>query len=114
MSSGVLHQPVNLPANQPKQFYRGGEAIAALRGGTSGDFGPEDWVASTTTLYGRSDAGLTTLPNGVLLRDAVEADPLGWLGADPAAKFGAADRELLAQRFRQLGPLADQIRSPLS
>jgi mannose-6-phosphate isomerase len=96
VSSGVLHQPVNLPANQPKQFYRGGEAIAALRGGTTGDFGPEDWVASTTTLYGRSDAGLTTLPNGVLLRDAVEADPTGWLGPEHVAKFGA-DTALLVK-----------------
>jgi mannose-6-phosphate isomerase len=96
VSSGVLHQPVNLPANQPKQFYRGGDAIAALRGGTSGDFGPEDWVASTTTLFGRSDAGLTTLPNGILLRDAVEADPTGWLGPDHVAKFGA-DTALLVK-----------------
>ncbi|KOV78933.1 mannose-6-phosphate isomerase [Nocardia sp. NRRL S-836] len=85
-----------MPANQPKQFYRGGEAIAALRGGASADFGPEDWVASTTTLFGRADAGLTTLPNGVLLRDAVAADPDGWLGADHVAKFGA-DTALLVK-----------------
>ena len=40
--------PVRLPANQPPRFYRGGPAIAALRGGPALDFGPEDWVASTT------------------------------------------------------------------
>lgn len=96
MSTGDVHQPVELPANQPKQFYRGGEAIAALRGGESADFGPEDWVASTTTLFGRSDAGLSTLPDGLLLRDAVKADPDGWLGADHVATFGA-DTALLVK-----------------
>lgn len=52
-------EPVALPANQPEQFYRGGAAIADLRGG--GDdraFGPEDWVASTTTRFGQARAGL--------------------------------------------------------
>lgn len=85
--------PVRLPANQPAQFYRGGAAIAALRGaaadsGDSGDtedtagsdFGPEDWVASTTARFGQDRAGLTTLPGGGSLRAAVHADPAGWLG----------------------------------
>ncbi|MFE3782788.1 mannose-6-phosphate isomerase, partial [Amycolatopsis sp. NPDC059090] len=30
-------EPVALPANQPPQFYRGGDAIAALRGATGTD-----------------------------------------------------------------------------
>ncbi|WNV90099.1 mannose-6-phosphate isomerase [Umezawaea sp. Da 62-37] len=94
MSSG--DRPVVLPANQPKQFYRGGASIAALRGDASADFGPEDWVASTTTLYGRDDAGLSTLPDGTLLRDAVAADPTGWLGAEHVAEFGA-DTALLVK-----------------
>jgi mannose-6-phosphate isomerase len=89
--------PIELPANQPKQFYRGGASIAALRGDNdAGDYGPEDWVASTTTLYGRDDAGLSALPDGRLLRDAVAADPEAWLGAAHVAEFGA-DTALLVK-----------------
>lgn len=94
MSSG--DRPVALPANQPRQFYRGGASIAALRGDVSADFGPEDWVASTTTLYGRDDAGLSVLPDGTLLRDAVAADPTAWLGERHVAEFGA-DTALLVK-----------------
>lgn len=106
-------RPLLLPSNQPKQFYRGGASIAALRGlpaeaaeaavgtaeartpaeaatGTgSTTFGPEDWVASTTSLFGKAPAGLTVLPDGRLLRDAVAADPRGWLGSEHAAVLGA-------------------------
>jgi mannose-6-phosphate isomerase len=122
--------PLPLPANQPRQFYRGGASIAALRGlpaeaadttaeaanGTAEarppaevanttaearppaeaanttaaiGFGPEDWVASTTSLFGRAPAGLTVLPDGRLLRDAVAADPEGWLGPEHTAALGA-------------------------
>ncbi|WP_216215813.1 class I mannose-6-phosphate isomerase [Amycolatopsis aidingensis] len=85
-------EPVALPANQPPQFYRGGESIAALRAadGDPGAFGPEDWVASTTTLFGQETAGLSLLPDGRWLRDAVRADPRGWLGAEHAAAFAGS------------------------
>ncbi|HEV8556936.1 MAG TPA: class I mannose-6-phosphate isomerase [Actinophytocola sp.] len=73
--------PVRLPANQPPRFYRGGASIAALRGTSTVEFGPEDWVASCTTLYGESEAGLSALPDGRRLRDAVRAEPEHWLGA---------------------------------
>ncbi|NIH78919.1 class I mannose-6-phosphate isomerase [Amycolatopsis viridis] len=81
--------PIKLPANQPAQFYRGGAAIAALRGvsGPDSAFGPEDWVASTTTRFGQEEAGLTRLPDGRWLRDAVRADPESWLGAEHVAAF---------------------------
>lgn len=83
-------RPVALPANQPRRFYRGGEAIAALRGdGRPMAFGPEDWVASCTTLHGEHAIGLTTLPGGELLRDAVAAHPGDWLGDAHMAAFGA-------------------------
>ncbi|WP_433264418.1 class I mannose-6-phosphate isomerase [Actinosynnema sp. CS-041913] len=92
----MSNQPVALPANQPKQFYRGGAAIAALRGDPEADYGPEDWVASTTTLFGQDEAGLTRLPDGRWLRDAVRADPASWLGAEHVAEFGA-DTALLVK-----------------
>jgi len=85
-------KPVALPPNQPRQFYRGGQAIAAFRAGNAGatgDFGPEDWVASATTLFGQ-DAGLSTLPDGATLRDAIAADPVAYLGAAHAAVYGTS------------------------
>ncbi|QTR01787.1 class I mannose-6-phosphate isomerase [Saccharothrix algeriensis] len=88
--------PVALAANQPEQFYRGGAAIAALRGDPAADAGPEDWVASTTTLFGQDRAGLTRLPDGRWLRDAVRADPVAWLGPEHVAAFGA-DTALLVK-----------------
>lgn len=75
-------RPVRLPANQPPRFYRGGAAIAALRGTPDVEYGPEDWVASCTTLYGEVSAGLSTLPDGKWLRDAIRADPEPWLGPE--------------------------------
>lgn len=101
ISAGAPREPLRLPANRPAHFYRGGAAITALRGteatGRAGHpdaapdeeaYAPEDWVASTTNLFGRAPAGLTRLPDGRWLRDAVEADPPGWLGPDHVARFG--------------------------
>lgn len=81
-------RPVRLPANQPDRFYRGGAAIAQLRGTAVREFGPEDWVASCTTLHGSPDVGLTALPDGRLLRDAVAEHADNWLGAPHLARFG--------------------------
>ncbi|GAA3461622.1 class I mannose-6-phosphate isomerase [Saccharothrix longispora] len=89
-------QPVPLAANQPRQFYRGGAAIAALRNDVGAGGGPEDWVASTTTRFGKDEAGLSRLPDGRWLRDAVAADPVTWLGAEHAAEFGG-DTALLVK-----------------
>lgn len=90
--------PVLLPANQPPdRFYRGGPGIAAFRGErgapSAGDHVPEDWVASVTTQAGETAVGLTTLPATTaggerLLRSAIAADPLGWLGPAHVAAFG--------------------------
>jgi mannose-6-phosphate isomerase len=86
----VSVEPIRLPANQPPQFYLGGDAIAALRGMSTADsrFGPEDWVASTTTQFGKDTGGLTRLPNGSWLRDSVHADPQAWLGAKHVEAYG--------------------------
>jgi mannose-6-phosphate isomerase len=83
-------RPVRLPANQPERFYRGGAAIAALRGDPEArEFGPEDWVASCTTMHGERDLGLSRLPDGGLLRDAVTTHADDWLGAAHLARYGA-------------------------
>lgn len=83
-------RPVVLPANQPAdRFYAGGRQIAEFRGsGRSASHEPEDWVASTTAVFGQEPVGLTVLPDGRLLRDAIAADPVAWLGERHVATFG--------------------------
>ncbi|RJQ90003.1 class I mannose-6-phosphate isomerase [Amycolatopsis panacis] len=82
--------PIRLPANQPPQFYRGGDAIARLRGASGSDskFGPEDWVGSVTTMFGQETNGLTRLPSGLWLREAVRGNAAAWLGERHVAKLG--------------------------
>jgi mannose-6-phosphate isomerase len=80
-----------LPPNPIRHFYRGGPAIAQLRGiDVGGDHSPEEWIGSATTLFGEAERGLSRLPDGTLVRDALAADPEGWLGAEHAARFGAS------------------------
>jgi mannose-6-phosphate isomerase len=90
--------PVELPPNQPAQrFYRGGEQIAAFRGhGPAEPYTPEDWVGSVTEVRGQRGVGLTVLDGGELLRDAIAADPVGWLGAEHVARWGS-DPQLLVK-----------------
>lgn len=89
--------PILLPANRPpERFYRGGARISAFRGeGGDAPREPEDWIGSTTTIHGEERLGLTRLPDGRLLRDAVAADPIGWLGAAHASRWGADVRLLV-------------------
>jgi mannose-6-phosphate isomerase len=82
-------KPVLLPPNVVPRFYRGGPEIAALRGiAVDGERMPEEWVGSTTTAFGEQRLGLATLPGGGLLRDAIAADPAGYLGPEHVARFG--------------------------
>jgi len=79
-----------LPPNPIRHFYRGGPAIAALRGfEVEGDHTPEEWIGSTATLFGETERGLSRLPGGELLRDTIASDPEAWLGSGHAARFGA-------------------------
>jgi mannose-6-phosphate isomerase len=97
-SSGGGPAPVELPANQPpRRFYRGGAQIAAFRGtGPAEPYTPEDWVGSTVPVRGEDGrSGLTRLRDGRLLRDAIAADPTGWLGKDHVERFGADPRLLV-------------------
>jgi mannose-6-phosphate isomerase len=86
-------QPIRLAANRVPRFYRGGQAIDELRGTPpppGGETAPEDWVGSTTTVFGSASDGLTWLEDGRTLREAVQADPEGYLGARHAASYGAS------------------------
>jgi mannose-6-phosphate isomerase len=86
----VTLSALKLPPNGIPRFYRGGPAIAELRGfHPGGETVPEEWIGSTTMVFGESDLGLSRLPDGALLRDAIASDPVSWLGPDHASRFGA-------------------------
>ena len=89
--------PQLLPPNQLEHFYRGGRRIATLRGGTGtpGMTQPEEWLASMTTMSSSDTRGLSRLGDGSLLRDAVQADPDGWLGPAHVARFGPSTELLV-------------------
>lgn len=82
-------RPILLPPNGVPRFYRGGPAISALRGvELAGENVPEEWIGSTASAFGEGDLGLSRLPDGTLLRDAIRADPEAYLGPTHAARFG--------------------------
>jgi mannose-6-phosphate isomerase len=80
--------PVKLPSNQFDHFYRGGDRIGALRHGPGGPMRPEEWIGSTTTRFGEREQGLSRLPDGRFLKDAISADPEKWLGKEHLDNFG--------------------------
>lgn len=82
-------RPIVLEPNQPRRFYRGGPAIARFRGTEpSDDHAPEDWVGSATTIFHDERQGLSTLPDGRVLRDAIADDPEAFLGAEHVERYG--------------------------
>lgn len=87
-----------LPSNRPAaRFYRGGARITAFRGEPpAGEHEPEDWIASTTSVFGDGSTGLTRLPDGTMLRDAIESDPVAWLGREHVRRWGS-DAQLLVK-----------------
>ena len=88
---------IPLPSNRPPdRFYRGGAKITDFRGDPpAGEREPEDWIASTTTIAGEESLGLTVLPDGRTLADAVAADPDAWLGAEHVRDHGPDTRLLV-------------------
>jgi mannose-6-phosphate isomerase len=82
-------KPQVLPPNVLHHFYAGGARIAALRGiELESDHMPEEWIGAVNTMLG-SDRGLSRFQDGTLVRDAIEADPEAYLGADHVARYGA-------------------------
>jgi mannose-6-phosphate isomerase len=88
---------IRLPANRPpNRFYRGGHKITAFRGEPpASDREPEDWVASTTALAGEAMFGVTVLPDGRSLPDAIAERPEAWLGRAHVDCFGIDTRLLV-------------------
>lgn len=88
-----------LPANPVPVYYAGGTNIDRFRGTTSEPPRPEDWIGATTALPqmllpadAPRDTGVSRLPDGRSLRDAVRDDRIGWLGPDLAARYAGARR----------------------
>jgi mannose-6-phosphate isomerase len=87
--------PYFLPSNQFDHFYRGGDRIGALRDGPGGPMRPEEWIGSTVTRFGMSQQGLSRLPDGRFLRDAISQDPVTWLGLEHFEAFGESTEILV-------------------
>lgn len=87
-----------LPSNRPaNRFYRGGRQITDFRGEPPApSHEPEDWIASTTSVFGEPGVGVTALPDGLPMPAAIDQDPEAWLGAAHVAAFGA-DTKLLVK-----------------
>ena len=88
-------RPVALKPTRVYRFYRGGALMGRFRGAPEEDAEfPEDWVGSVTPASnpGRDEpeAGLSRLADGRLLRDALAADPDGWLGRRHVERFGTS------------------------
>jgi mannose-6-phosphate isomerase len=82
-------KPIVLPPNVLHHFYEGGSRIADLRGlELADDHSPEEWVGAVNTTFDGT-RGLSRLEDGTLLRDAIEADPESYLGADHVARWGS-------------------------
>lgn len=84
-----------LPSNQFDHFYKGGYRIGALRHGPGGPMRPEEWIGSTTTRFGEPKIGLSTLPSGELLSNAIQANPELWLGKEHLGTFGPSTELLV-------------------
>lgn len=86
-----------IPSNRPPdRFYRGGRKITDFRGDPpAGDREPEDWVASTTALAGAESLGVTVLPDGRPLPEAITEQPEAWLGRAHLDRFGVDTRLLV-------------------
>ena len=96
-------RPLPLGDNRVPVYYAGGDNIDDFRGAPGVRSGPEDWVGSTSALPAAilgsefpDDTGVSHLPGGESLRDAVSADPIGWLGPEHAAALGG-DTALLVK-----------------
>jgi len=89
------YAPIALPCNQFDHFYRGGNRIGALRGGPGGPMRPEEWLASTTTRFGQAPQGLSRLPDGRLLIEAISDDPVAWLGSAHLDRYGTSTEVLI-------------------
>ena len=83
-------KPLELGPNQIRRFYRGGRRISEFRRlPSSGDDAPEDWVASSTSVFGDGGIGPTRLEDGVLLGDVLAGEREAFFEPAHLARFGS-------------------------
>lgn len=88
--------PRRLAPNLVDHFYAGGARIAALRGiATSSPRQPEEWIGATVTRADDNVVGLARTEDGVLVRDLVADDPVGWRGTGAWPGLADSDTGLL-------------------
>jgi mannose-6-phosphate isomerase len=82
-------KPLVLPPNVQRHFYAGGRRIAELRGlELTNDHTPEEWIGAVNSMFGKPERGPSRLEDGTLVRDAIAADPEGFLGPEHVARWG--------------------------
>ena len=96
--------PHQIPANHVPVYYAGGENIKRFRRCASAGSGPEDWIGSVSALPAAllppgapADAGISHLPDGSSLRNAVSEDRTGWLGRELAGLSSGGEIGLLVK-----------------
>lgn len=95
-------RPLLLGDNRVPVYYAGGRNITEFRGLGEAVDGPEDWVGAQVPLPPAilgPDAdprtGISLLPDGRRLADAISAAPDSWLGAPLDAAFGGSTAVLV-------------------
>ena len=84
---------IKLPPNPIRHFYRGGPAIAELRGIDVGsDHSPEEWIGSASTLFGEASAGSAACRTARSSATRWPPTRRAGSGAEHAARFGAEPR----------------------
>jgi mannose-6-phosphate isomerase len=91
-------RPIVMPPNVIDHYYRGGSHIARLRGiDLPSPRRPEEWLAATVHRADDPLVGLSATADGVLLRDRIAADPIGWLGTSADGAGAGGDTGILVK-----------------
>jgi mannose-6-phosphate isomerase len=86
----ALRNPIELPANRPARFYRGGRLLGAFRGDPAADDDdrPEDWVGSATRAWRPADAPPTADGLSVVQVDGRRLTLEALMAAQPGEVLG--------------------------
>lgn len=88
--------PRRLAPNLVDHFYAGGARIATLRGiAATSPRQPEEWIGATVSRTDDKVVGLARTEDGALVRDLVNADPVGWRGVGSLPGIADSDTGVL-------------------
>ncbi|MDT0263995.1 hypothetical protein [Jatrophihabitans lederbergiae] len=81
---------IRLAPNVIPRFYQGGRKLGEFRHTQLGEYDGEDWVGSTIRASeGKGNLGLSSLPDGQLLVEAISQAPQTYLGLDHVGRYGS-------------------------